>query len=252
MKPTGTLIDQMPSNSVVRRSKALGTKRCLSCGTDRIEPRRRYCSNGCRRQMTWVLSLSKGLLKAINARYAAFSFTEKQVVLDVFPVWSKEVSRFSSGRRPGNRPAEDLKALILQSGKEWHRMVSNNHSRSFASLFLLNKNHKKEIDPEKIMPLRKTSPRLSRHEKDCLKVLHLDRKDLVLKDGNSRKIRSAYKKLAKLHHPDKGGDEERFKQLNEAHKQMLLWTENPQFTCRKALQGCWSYDSATNRWAPPL
>ena len=201
--------------------------------------------------MTWVLSLSKGLLKAINARYAAFSFNEKQVVLDVFPVWSKEVSRFSSRRRPGNRPAEDLKDLILQAGKEWHRIVSNNHSRSFASLFLLNKNHKKEIDHEKIMPLRKTSPRLSRHEKDCLKVLHLERKDLVL-DGNSRKIRSAYKKLAKLHHPDKGGDEERFKQLNEAHKQMLLWVENPQFTCRKALHGCWSYDSATNRWAPPL
>jgi hypothetical protein len=201
--------------------------------------------------MTWVLSLSKGLLKAINARYAAFSFTENRVVLDVLSVWSKEVSRFSSRRRPGNKPAEDLKRLILQSGKEWHRMVGKNHSRSFASLFLLNMNHKKEIDPEKIVPLKKSSPRLSRHEKNCLKVLHLDRKDLVL-DGNSRKIRSTYKKLAKLHHPDKGGDEERFKQLNEAHKQMLLWTENPQFTCRKALQGCWSYDSATNRWAPPL
>ncbi|MCP4669437.1 MAG: DnaJ domain-containing protein [Deltaproteobacteria bacterium] len=75
--------------------------------------------------------------------------------------------------------------------------------------------------------------------------------DLV-RDGNTGKIKSAYKRLAKRHHPDKGGDEERFKQLNEAHKQMLLWAENPQFTCRKALQGCWSYDSATNRWAPPL
>ncbi len=201
--------------------------------------------------MKWVLSLSKGLLKAVNARYAAFSFTDYHVALDVFPVWSKEVSRFVSMRRLGNKPAVDLKRLVLQSGKEWHGIVGNNNSRSYASLFLLNKNHKKEMDHEKIMPLRKTSPRLSSHEKVCLKVLDLDRKDLA-RDDNTCKIRSAYKRLAKLHHPDKGGDEERFKQLNEAHKQMLHWTENPQFTCRKALQGCWSYDSATNRWVPPL
>ena len=102
MEPTGTFIDQMPCNSVVPRSKVLRTKRCLSCGTDRIEPRRRYCSNGCRRQMTWVLSLSKGLLKAINARYAAFYFTDNQVVLDVLSVWSKQGSRFSFRRRPNS------------------------------------------------------------------------------------------------------------------------------------------------------
>ena len=28
--------------------------------------------------------------------------------------------------------------------------------------------------------------------------------------------------------------------------------ENPQFTSRKALVDCWSYDGYTNRWAPPL
>ncbi len=66
------------------------------------------------------------------------------------------------------------------------------------------------------------------------------------------KIKSAYKKLAKVHHPDMGGDAEKFKKLNDAHQQMLLWAENPQFTSRKALNGCWSYDASTNRWAPPL
>jgi hypothetical protein len=66
------------------------------------------------------------------------------------------------------------------------------------------------------------------------------------------KIKAAYKKLAKIYHPDVGGDTEKFKRLNEAHQQMLLWAKNPQFISRKALVSCWSYDSSTNRWAPPL
>ena len=93
--------------------------------------------------------------------------------------------------------------------------------------------------------------RLSKIEKNCLKILQLDRKDLA-SDGHIKKIKSAYKKMAKLYHPDIGGDEERFKQLNEAHKQMILWAENPQYASRKALPDCWSYDGSTNRWSPPL
>ena len=74
----------------------------------------------------------------------------------------------------------------------------------------------------------------------------------VCSEGSTFKINSAYRKMAKVHHPDMGGDEENFKKLNDAHKQMLLWAENPLFTSRKALHNCWSYDSATNRWSPPL
>jgi hypothetical protein len=58
--------------------------------------------------------------------------------------------------------------------------------------------------------------------------------------------------MAKIHHPDVGGDEEAFKQLQNAHEQMLHWAENPQYTFRKALEGCWFYDGYTGRWSPPL
>jgi hypothetical protein len=201
--------------------------------------------------MNWVLSLSKGLLKAFNARYAAFSFTDQQVILDVLPVWSKGISRFASKRTPGKKPAEDMKALILESGKEWHHLVGNNTSRTYASLSILNKNQEKKIDPQKIKPSTRSRPRLSKHEKDCLKTLQLNGKDLSSECAMAY-IKSAYKKMAKIHHPDMGGDEERFKRLNEAHTQMLLWTQNPQYTSRKALRDCWSYDGTTNRWSPPL
>lgn len=186
-----------------------------------------------------------------SARYAAFSFTREHVILDILPFWSKEISRFIYHRTPRNKPAADLKKLILKSGKEWHHLVNNKTSKSFASLYLLEKNHKKNIDPESVKPLMKAHLRLSKIEKNCLKILQLDRKDLA-SDGHISKIKSAYKKMAKLYHPDIGGDEERFKQLNEAHKQMILWAENPQYASRKALPDCWSYDGSTNRWSPPL
>ena len=243
--------EQIYSNMIVRDSTLTKPVRCLSCGTGQIKPGRRYCSKECQQQINWVLSLSKGLLKTFNARYAAFSFTHDQVILDVLPAWSKGISRFICKRAPRNKPAEDLKNLILQWGREWHHLVDNNNSKSYASLFLIEKTHKKDIDPGNIKPSRETRPRLSKHENVCLKILRLDRDDLS-SNGHVVKINSAYKRMAKVHHPDVGGDEERFKQLNDAHKQMILWAENPLYTCRKALHDCWSYDGSTNRWSPPL
>ena len=216
-----------------------------------MKPRRRYCSKECREQILWVLSLSKGLLRVFNARYAAFSFNEDYVVLDVLPIWSKEISRFLYRRTAGKKPAEDLKNLVLQSAEEWYRMINSRSSKSYASLFLLQKNHDKKIPVESIRPDEKIRPRFSRTERASLEFLELKIEEL-LSDRHVSRIKSAYRKLARIHHPDAGGDAEKFKRLYEAHQQMLLWAENPQFTSRKALADSWSYDGATNRWSPPL
>lgn len=201
--------------------------------------------------MHWILSLSKGLLKVFNARYAAFSFNENHVIFDVLPVWAKDISRFTYKRTSGKKPAEDLKRLILQSGREWYGMVDNNNSKSYASLFILNKNHYKRKAPDSIKPNNKLRPKLSKGERASMKLLQLKMEEM-LSDGHVTKIKSAYKKLAKIYHPDIGGDEEKFKKLSNAHQQMLSWAENPQFTTKKSLMDCWSYDGLTNRWAPPL
>ena len=130
-------------------------------------------------------------------------------------------------------------------------MVDNNRSMSYASLHLVNRNHQKSIALERIKPDRKSSPRLSKQETGSLNVLQLKRNDLA-NDGSKATIRAAYKKMAKVHHPDAGGNEDQFKKLSNAHEQMLLWAENPQYTSRKALQDCWSYDGFNSRWSPPL
>jgi DnaJ domain len=200
--------------------------------------------------MLWVLSLSNGLLKAFNARYAAFSFDNEYVLLDVLPVWSRKISRFLR-RRSEKKPAEDLKSLILHSGAEWYSIIHNRNSRSYATLFLLSKNYTKRVAPDSIKPDQKMKPRLSKGERQSIKLLELKLEELF-SDGHILKIKSAYKKLAKIHHPDMGGDAEEFKKLNAAHQQMLLWAEKPHFTLRKALIDCWSYDGVTNEWSPPL
>jgi DnaJ-class molecular chaperone len=40
----------------------------------------------------------------------------------------------------------------------------------------------------------------------------------VSKNADISEIRSAYKQLAREHHPDKGGDPEKFKDLSQAHE----------------------------------
>jgi len=40
----------------------------------------------------------------------------------------------------------------------------------------------------------------------------------VDKDASQKEIKKAYRKLAHKHHPDKGGDEEKFKEVNEAYQ----------------------------------
>ena len=240
------------NNNLIISPKTPGrTNFCLACGTDGLKAGRRYCSKTCRQQILWVLSLSKGLLRVFNARYAAFSFNNGYVILDVLPIWSKEISRFVHKRVKGRKPAEDLKHLILKSGREWYNAINNNSSKSYASLCILKKNNNQKISPSSIKPEKKVRPRLSKNERASLKLLKI-KIDELFTDEKIPKIKTAYKKLAKIHHPDVGGDAEKFKKLNDAHQQMLTWAENPQFTAKKALVDCWSYDGATNRWSPPL
>jgi len=242
----------MPDVAAIRKAKKDSSKRrCLSCGTQEMGQGKRYCSKECRRQMVWVLSLSTGLLRVFNTRYAAFSFDSGAVMLDVLPVWSKEISRFTYRRTNGKRPADDLKTLILRSGGEWYGMIHSRTSKSFASLSLLKKNHDSTVTPESIKPGKRVRPRLSKREKEYLKLLQLTAEEL-LSEGHATRIKASYRNLAKLYHPDVGGDAKKFREINEAQQQMLLWASSPQFTLRRALIDCWSYDGATNRWSPPL
>jgi len=226
-------------------------RRCLACGTYDIKPGRRYCSKQCRQKLIWSLSLSKGLLQTLNTRYAAFSFTEHFVALDVMPAWSNRISRFVYKRKSGYSPANTLKELTLEAGKEWYKKRSRRISRSFASQSILEENVEHSIDPDSIKPNTKKIPKLSTDQKKGLKHLNIHMKTLVFGDY-AREIKKAYRGMAKVYHPDKGGDGDRFREINRANELMHQWIEDPKFQLNNGLPGCWSYNGYTNRWSPPL
>jgi hypothetical protein len=241
---------------VVKKPKPLapqksGIRRCLACGSEDVKPGRRYCSRECRQRLQWTLSLSKGLLQTLNARYAAFSFTDHAVALDIMPTWSNMISRFIYERKSGHTPAHALKQLILEAGKEWYKMRSKRNSRSFSSQSILQENAASGVNPDSIKPTPKRIPKLSADQKRALRHLNIPMDALVFGDY-AREIKRAFWGMAKIHHPDRGGDGEMFKEIKRAHESMLEWVESPRFQSNAALPGCWSYNGYRNRWSPPL
>ena len=226
-------------------------KRCLACGNEDLKPGRRYCSRYCRQKLMWSLSLSKGLLQTLNARYAAFSFNDTYVALDILPAWSNNISRFVCERKSGNPPAHALKELILETGKQWYQKRDRRFSRSFASQSILEEKVENSINPESIKPNANRIPRLSLDQKKGLKHLNISTDSLIVSDC-AAVIKRAYRGMAKIYHPDKGGDGEKFKELARAHEIMKEWAENPRFRSNHSLPGSWSYNGYKNRWSPPL
>lgn len=224
---------------------------CLSCGRENIKPGRRYCSTQCRQELVWVLSLSKGLLQTLNVRYATFSFTEHFVSLDVMPAWSNTISRFSYKRKPGFTPAHALKELVLEAGADWHNKRNNKISPSLSSQLILKERIEKKISPDSVKGDINIKPKLSANQKKSLKSLNINMRNFAA-GNHEREIKKGFWEMAKLYHPDKGGNGERFKEISNAHETLMQWAKNPKFRSSRALPGCWSYDNDKKRWSPPL
>lgn len=51
----------------------------------------------------------------------------------------------------------------------------------------------------------------------------------VEKTASEKEIKTAFRKLAHVHHPDKGGDEKRFKEINEAYQTLSSKEKRAQY-----------------------
>jgi len=227
-------------------------KVCISCGTLDMGRRRKFCSDECRDRMHWVLKLSTGLLRACSTRYAVFSFTENLAVLDILPIWSDKISRFMSFRRPGGKPADDLKFIILNAGKKWHEMVENKVSWTGASMSLLKQNVNNGLKSDCVKPWKVTALRCSNKTKKSLKILGLT-SDEVAGVNRRKAITSAFRRMVKQFHPDTGGTSEDFNRIVAAHEQILNWSNNkPNLKTKTAMKNGWSYNGYDNKWTPPF
>lgn len=222
-------------------------RRCLSCGTTVDMKRRRYCSLECRQKLRHNLNIRTGLLQALQIRYATFYFTEHLVILDMLPYGSTDLASFIFPRAKGKKPVDDFCKMFNLLGNAWWEEVRRTKKRYLASRFILGKAKPTDGDVNSVRPLEVREPaRMAR----SLTHLKLRNKDLH-SPHLQQIIKRAFRRQAKVHHPDQGGDAKLFRKLRDAYEQLIRWAENPTFTTRRGFPDKWFYEGGLDRWTQP-
>jgi hypothetical protein len=234
--------------TVPRKKKSINLKGCLSCGKTANLGKRKYCSIDCRQKLRYKLNVRTGLLRALNTRYATFSFTNHFIMLDIMPFDTKTIFSFIFPRSNGNTPAYDFGRMADQMGNAWWAEKKRTNKKYLASKHLFkqasqnSESDKKAVTPEEIkLPLVK---------KASLIRLQLDKATLDSPELRNR-VKKAFRIQAKKHHPDAGGDNHTFRKIYQAYEELIRWSENPSFVSRRGFPDKWFYDAHRNKWIQP-
>ena len=191
--------------------------------------------------------MRSGLLQALNTRYAAFYFSDTIIILDIVPSGGKEIFRFTQQRSTNHKPAEDFGKMANMLGRAWWEEEKRTAKKYLASRHVLDLATRHPaytfLRPKKIkIPSVKTS---------VLNYLEIDKVDL--NSFELRKIiKNAYRKQAKIHHPDLGGNAPVFRKLYTAYQELLHWAENPRYIHRRGFTDKWFYDGENEKWIQPI
>lgn len=222
-------------------------RRCLACGTTENMQRRRYCSLECRQKLRHNLNIRTGLLQALQIRYATFYFDEHLVVLDMLPYNSTELVSFIFPRQNGGKPVDAFCRMFNILGNAWWEEVRRTKKRYAASRLILSKAKPIEGDINSVRPIEVREPsRMAR----SMTTLKLKRSDLH-SPHLEQTIKRAFRRQAKKHHPDQGGDAGLFRRLHQAYEQLLRWAQHPTFTTRRGFPDKWFYEGGLDRWTQP-
>ncbi|NLN40122.1 MAG: J domain-containing protein [Smithella sp.] len=221
---------------------------CLSCGKTDNMRNRRYCSLKCRQHLRQKLTTRTGLLEALNVRHATFYFTPEMIVLDIIVRDIREVFRYRALRTNGSRPADDFGKMANSLGEAWWEETARTGKKYMASRRLLQMAEKHEGES-----LSLVRPRLIRTpavRAESLRCLGISKAELGSKQLG-RLIRDAYRRQAKIHHPDAGGQPTTFRNIHDAYKDLLKWADNPTFIRRRGFPDKWYYDGTAQKWTQP-
>lgn len=222
-------------------------RRCLACG-DKLTPRkRRYCSPDCRQRLHLSLNRRTGLLRALNTRYATFYFTDHIVVMDLLPYGTEQIFTFMLHRSSGEKPTADFCKLSNMLGAAWWQERDRTRKRYLASRVVLEKAVRPDVPMETMVPVRTRIPRV---KGGSLTTLNIDRFELEPQRLQAQ-IKAAYRRQAKNHHPDLGGDSISFRKIREAYETLIDWARHPSFTRRNGFPDKWFYDGSLARWVQP-
>ncbi|MEW6443965.1 MAG: J domain-containing protein [bacterium] len=232
----------------VKQPRVRPRPKCLSCGRALPPPKRRYCTDYCRETLEAKLELSVGLLNALNVRFATFTFTDSSLCLHVLPERS-EVFSFRRERSPYRKPAQDLWNLVESLGASWHLVVKQTGKRYLATRQVLERALRQEASRAEVIPVEEREFLFSR---DSLSRLRLTPADLLSPQAKHA-VKSAYRREAKRHHPDRGGNPRLFREIHAAHLDLLSWIDHPRYLTRRGVPNKWSYDRyrRARKWLPP-
>lgn len=223
------------------------TNTCLSCGTSKNIGARKYCSIQCRQRLRYKLDIRTGLLKALNAKYATFYFTKEVIVMDMLPYGSMEILSYIFPRTMGKKPADDFSKMADILGNAWWAEKNRTKKNYLATRHVFQQAAKNKLSTRSIKPVENKIPTI---EKTALVYLKLGRPDLDSPELN-KTIKNAYRKQAKIHHPDRGGEPESFRKIRAAYEQLITWAECPSFINRRGFPDKWFYEGNKNKWVQP-
>ena len=229
--------------AVYRRTR----RRCLSCGVTLPPRKRRYCAPECRQRLHLSLNRRTGLLRALNTRYATFYFTDRTVVLDLLPYGTEQIYTFMLQRRSGQKPTADFCKLSNRLGSAWWAVCGETHKRYLASRAVLETAMRPAVSEESVIPRR---ARVLRVRGGDLAALNIDRRELE-PHRLQEQIKTAYRRQAKHHHPDLGGDASSFRKIREAYEKLIEWARHPSFIHRNGFPDKWFYEGRVDRWVQP-
>lgn len=222
-------------------------RRCLACGIAIKIARRRYCSQACRQHLRQCLNRRTGLLKALNVRYATFYFTDHLIVLDLLPYGMDRIHSFLWTRSLSKKPVTDFCRLSEILGRVWWNEQKRTQRRYLASRHVLSKAGKPLSNTTTVVPLELRIPSIKGAR---LIFLQLEPHHLTPAKLAAR-IKEAYRRQAKKHHPDLGGDSATFRKIHEAYENLMEWSKSPTFIKRTGFPDKWFYSGELNRWVQP-
>lgn len=233
--------------TVQSRKRRPAPRRCLSCGTTENMARRKYCSVDCRQRLRRVLNQRTGLLRALNTRYATFYFTDTVIVMDILLYGETEIFSFIFERDARNRPADDFGVMANRLGNAWWAEQKRTNRKYLASRHVLDQFQRNGTPTDHVRP---RSTRVPSAKKQPLTHLKIGVQELCRDDCRER-IKRAYRKQVRRHHPDCGGSADMFRKVHEAYQELLAWAETPTFIHRRGFPDKWFYDGNRNRWIQP-
>ena len=222
-------------------------RRCLACGIPLKGRKRRFCEKGCREMARLYLDRRTGLLRALNAKYATFYFTDRIIIVDILIHGKDQIFSYMLPKTPSIKPVVAFSELSYILGNAWWAEHDRTKKRYVASRFVLEKAKTTDGSTEDVKPVEHVMPVVNG---TSLMALNLNRSELM--EGDLRDaIKKAYRREVKKHHPDLGGDSVSFRKIHEAYERLIEWSKYPTFRRKTGFPDKWFYDGGLNRWIEP-